>query len=47
MLTPQQMGAFGLEATQWHSALHMHSQALRAQIEAAQSVAEVVALEWV
>lgn len=43
MLTPAQMVAFGLTATQWHSAIHMTSQTIRQQIEAAESVAGVVA----
>lgn len=43
MLTPTQMIAFGLTATQWHSAIHMTSQAIRPQIEDAESVAAVVA----
>lgn len=46
MLTPHQMIVFGLAATQWHSALHMHSQAVRAQIEAAGDVGAVVAVGW-
>lgn len=43
MLTPAQMIAFGLTATQWHSAIHMTSQAIRPQIEAAETVAAVAA----
>lgn len=43
MLTPTQMVTFGLSATQWHSAIHMTSQAIRPQIEAAENVAAVVA----
>lgn len=43
MLTPAQMITFGLSATQWHSAIHMTSQAIRPQIEDAESVAAVVA----
>jgi hypothetical protein len=43
MLTPAQMVTFGLSATQWHSAIHMASQAIRPQIEAAKTVAAVVA----
>ena len=43
MLTPAQMITFGLSATQWHSVIHMTSQAIRPQIEAAETVAAVVA----
>ncbi len=43
MLTPAQMIAFGLTATQWHSAIHMTSQSIRPQIESAETVAAVVA----
>lgn len=43
MMTPAQMIAFGLTATQWHSAIHMTSQSIRPQIEAAETVAETVA----
>ena len=43
VLTPAQMVTFGLTATQWHSAIHMTSQAIRPQIEAAETVAAVVA----
>lgn len=47
MLTPAQMVAFGLTATQWHSAIHMTSQAIRPQIEAAETVAAAVsATAW-
>lgn len=46
ILTPQQMIAFGLAAMQWHSALHMHSQTLRTQIEAAETAVDVIAVEW-
>ena len=42
-LTPAQMITFGLAATQWHSAIHMTSQAIRPQIEGAESVTAVVA----
>ena len=42
-LTPAQMAALGLTATQWHSAIHMTSQAIRPQIDAAETVASVVA----
>lgn len=42
-LTPAQMVTFGLTATQWHSAIHMTSQAIRPQIENAESVAAAVA----
>ncbi len=43
MLTPAQMGAFGLAATQWHSAIHIRSQTIRAAITDAEDVAGVVA----
>lgn len=43
MLTPAQMIAFGLAATQWHSAIHIQSQAIRSAISAAEDVAAVVA----
>ena len=43
ILTPAQMVTFGLSATQWHSAIHMTSQTIRPQIEAAKTVAAVVA----
>lgn len=43
MLTPAQMIAFGLMATQWHSTIHMTSQAIRPQIDGAETVAAVVA----
>ena len=43
MLTPAQMVAFGLAATQWHSAIHIQSQTIRAAIENATDVAGVVA----
>lgn len=43
MLTPAQMVAFGLAATQWHSAIHVQSQTIRAAIESATDVAGVVA----
>ena len=47
MLTPAEMIAFGLAATQWHSAIHITSQQIRPQIEATQSVAEAVAAsQW-
>ncbi len=42
MLTPAQMIAHGLTATQWHSALHMTSQTIRAAIESAEDVAGVI-----
>lgn len=45
-LTPAQMIVFGLTATQWHSAIHVQSQTLRAQIDAATTVAEIVAVQW-
>ena len=43
MLTPAQMIAHGLAATQWHSAIHIQSQTIRAAIESATDVAGVVA----
>lgn len=47
MLTPAQMVAFGLAATQWHSAIHIQSQTIRAAITAAEDVAGVVAAaQW-
>lgn len=47
MLTPAQMVAFGLAATQWHSAIHIQSQTIRATIENAVDVAGVVAAaQW-
>jgi len=46
VLTPAQMVAFGLAAMQWHTALHMTSQTLRPLIADAETVADVVAVEW-
>jgi len=46
VLTPAQMVAFGLAAMQWHTALHMTSQTLRPLIADAESVTEVVAVQW-
>lgn len=43
MLTPAQMIAFGLTATQWHSAIHVQSQTIRTAINNAVDVAGVVA----
>ncbi len=43
MLTPAQMITFGLTATQWHSAIHVQSQMIRAAINSAEDVAGVVA----
>ena len=43
MLTPAQIIAFGLTATQWHSAIHVQSQTIRAAINAAEDVAGVIA----
>lgn len=43
MLTPAQMIAHGLAATQWHSAIHIQSQAIRSAIENASDVTAVVA----
>lgn len=46
-LTPAQMVAFGLAAMQWHSTLHMQSQTVRAAINAATTLADVVAAaQW-
>lgn len=42
MLTPAQMIAFGLTATQWHSAIHVQSQTIRGAINDAEDVAAVV-----
>ena len=41
-LTPAQMLAFSMAALQWHSALHVHSQTIRAAIESALDIAGVV-----
>ncbi len=47
MLTPAQMVTFGLSATQWHSAIHIQSQTIRAVIESATDVAGVAAAaQW-
>lgn len=47
ILTPAEMIALGLAATQWHSAIHMQSQMLRAAIDDAETVADVVAAsQW-
>lgn len=43
MLTPAQMIAFGLAATQWHSAIHMTSQTIRAAINDSETVQAVIA----
>ncbi len=43
MLTPAQMIEFGLAAMQRHCAIHMQSQAIRADIGAAQTVEAVIA----
>ena len=43
MMTPAQMATFGLSATQWHSAIHMQSQTIRAAISDAVDVAGVIA----
>lgn len=43
MLTPAQMIAFGLTATQWHSAIHVQSQTIRTAINDAEDVAGVIA----
>lgn len=42
-LTPAQMIAHGLAATQWYSAMHVQSQTIRAAIDSAVDVADVVA----
>lgn len=42
MLTPAQMITFGLAATQWHSAIHMQSQTIRAAINVAETVQAVI-----
>lgn len=42
-LTPAQMLAFSMAALQWHSAIHIQSQTIRATIENATDVAGVVA----
>lgn len=47
MLTPAQMVEFGLAATQWYSAIHLQSQALRETLRDAVTVADAVAAaEW-
>jgi len=43
MLTPAQMITFGLTATQWHSAIHVQSQTIRAAINDAEDVSAVIA----
>lgn len=45
-LTPSEMLALGFAGGQFVAGIHAESQTLRAQIEAAQTVAEVVAVEW-
>lgn len=46
-LTPAQMLAFSMAALQWHSAIHIQSQTIRAAIESATDVAGVVAAaQW-
>ncbi len=45
-LTPAEMLALGFAGGQWVAAIHVESQTLRAQIDAAQTVAEVVAVQW-
>lgn len=42
-LTPAQMLAFSMAALQWHSAIHVQSQTIRAAINAAEDVSGVVA----
>lgn len=42
-LTPAQMLAFSMAALQWHSAIHVQSQTIRAAIESAEDVAGVIA----
>ncbi|MFT3758439.1 hypothetical protein [Thauera sp.] len=47
MLTPAQMIEFGVAALQWRGAIHVQSQVMRAAINAAQTVADVVAaVQW-
>lgn len=41
-LTPAQMIAFGLSATQWHSDIHVQSQTIRAAINGAETVQGVI-----
>ena len=46
-LTPAQMLAFSMAALQWHSAIHVQSQTIRASIESAATVEGVIAVaEW-
>lgn len=46
-LTPAQMLAFSMAALQWHSAIHIQSQTIRAAIESATDVAgAVAAAQW-
>lgn len=46
-LTPAQMLAFSMAALQWHSAIHVQSQTIRAAINAAETVqAVIVAAVW-
>lgn len=46
-LTPAQMIAHGLAATQWYSAMHVQSQTIRAAIETAETVQDVIAAaQW-
>jgi hypothetical protein len=42
-LTPAQMLAFSMAALQWHSAIHVQSQTIRAAINAAEGVQDVIA----
>ena len=46
-LTPAQMLAFSVAALQWHSAIHVQSQVIRAAISAAETVQDVIdAAPW-
>ena len=45
-LTPAEMLALGVAGGQWVAAIHVESQTARAQIDAATTVAEVVAVQW-
>lgn len=45
-LTPAEMLALGLAGGQWVAGIHAESQTIRAQISAATTVAEVVAVQW-
>lgn len=45
-LTPAEMLALGFAGGQWVAAIHVESQTLRAQIDAATTVVDVVAVQW-